>query len=287
MIGRLLWIACLSVAFVSVGWAKEKSITGGWVRILPSGGCELNEKEIQCDRVVRQLRSMRLSPGFWVNVVVDGAPYEPVAALLDSLEKNGINNVHILPPFLGTTPSNSVKHWIKFVVEGVVNHPFPMVMITTERFKTWRERLIVLPASDFAIVDGLAKTRIGEGGCAASVKSIPRDLLENEHRLLLFEHDDDLTQSCWLPRTATSCEFLSAVMGLANVGWGPGDLQAIRSIAGEIGCDAAAVRSPCVSRTAVNPSAGAAGKTSCFSRSVKHMETEPLMGVQSLVPTYN
>jgi hypothetical protein len=206
-----------------------------FTQIFPDGGCQLNQKAILCDRVPLQLRAMHLSPGF--SVVVDGAPYESAVALLDSLERNGINDVRLMPPFLGTNPSRSVNHWIRLVVEGVVNHPFQMVMISTERFKTWRETLVVLPPPEFAIVDGLATARIGQADCLKNPVAPPMDLRENEHRLFLFEHADALTQSCLIPRAATSCDFLSAVISLANVRWGTGDLEAIRSVAGEIGCN--------------------------------------------------
>jgi hypothetical protein len=223
------------MAFAPVGWPKEKFVTG-FVQIFPAGGCELNKKAIRCDRVPLRLRAMHLSPGFSVLVAVDDAPYESVATMLDSLKRNGFNDVVLMPPFLGTNPSRSVNHWIRFVVEGVVNHPFPMVLIATERFRIWREHLVVLPASEFAIVDRLATARIG-GDCATSVEAIPKHLLESKHRLLLFEHADDDTRSCLLPRAATSCEFLLGGIGLTNVAWGTGDLEAIRSVAGEIGCN--------------------------------------------------
>jgi hypothetical protein len=236
VLGRLLWMACLWMAFAPVGWPKEKFVTG-FIQIFPAGGCELNKKAIRCDRVPLRLRAMHLSPGFSVLVAVDDAPYEYVVTILDSLKRNGFNDVVLMPPFLGTNPSRSVNHWIRFVVDGVVNHPFPMVLIATERFRTWREHLVVLPASEFVIVDRLATARIGRAGCAASAEEIPKDLLESEHRLLLFELADDGTRSCLLPRAATSCAFLSGVIGLTNVAWGTGDLEAIRSVAGEIGCN--------------------------------------------------
>jgi hypothetical protein len=236
LVARLLWILCLWLAIASIGWAKEKFVTG-FVQIFPDGGCELNKKASRCDLVPSRLRAMHVSPGFSVLLAVDGAPYESVVALLDSLERNGINDVSLMPPFLGTNPSKSVNHWIRLVVEGLVNHPFQMVMISTERFKTWRETLIVLPPSDFAIVDSLATARIGQTDCLKSPVTLPTDLRENEHRLLLFEHADKLTQSCLLPRAATSCDFLSAVVSPANVRWDKGDLEAIRSVAGEIGCN--------------------------------------------------
>jgi hypothetical protein len=180
---------------------------------------------------------MRLSPGFTVALIVDDAPYESVVAVLDELKRIEIDQVHMFPPFLGTNLSNSVKHWIRFIVDGEINHPFPMVLIATESLRTWREHFIVLPVSEFGIVDRLATARIEQGDYATSVTAIPKDLLESEHRLLLFEHSEDGTRSCLLPRAATSCEFLSRVIGATNVVWATGDLQAIRSVAGEIGCD--------------------------------------------------
>ena len=236
MIARLLWVVCLSAAFLPLSWATEKPITG-WLRILPNGGCELNKRVFRCDSVSLRLRSMHLSPEWPVDVTVDDAPYESVVAVLDALDKAGIEHF-VFPPFLGTNPSRSVNHWIRLVVEGQVNHPFQMVMISTESFKTWRERLIVLPQPEFAIVDGLASARTGQADCLKSPVELPMDLRENEHRLLLFEHADELTQSCLLPRAATSCDFLSAVMSLTNVRWATGDLEAIRTVASEIGCNA-------------------------------------------------
>lgn len=180
---------------------------------------------------------MHLSPGFSVLVAVDDAPYETVVTLLESLHQNGILDVIIMPPFQGTNPSKSVKHWIKFAVDGEINHPFQTAMISTERFKTWREKFILLPPSDFAIVDHLAKARIGNGDCVKSAADLPLDLAQKEHRLLLFEHSDDHTRSCLLPRAATSCEFLSEVRSLGDVRWGNEDLEAVRSVASEFGCN--------------------------------------------------
>jgi hypothetical protein len=236
LVARLLWILSLWLAVAPIGWAKENFVTG-FVQIFPDGGCELNKKAIRCDRVPSRLRAMHLSPEFSVDVAVDDAPYESVVAMLDSLKSNGLIDVFLMPPFLGTNPSRSVDHWIRLVVEGLVNHPFQMVMISTDRFKTWREALVVLPPSDFAIVDSLATARIAQTDCLKIPITLPMDLRENEHRLLLFEHANKLTRSCLLPRAATSCDFLSAVVSLANVRWDTGDLEAIRSVAGEIGCN--------------------------------------------------
>ena len=219
-----------------VGGAKEKYVTG-WVQILPGGGCKVDQKAIRCDRVAQRLRLMHLSPGFPVLVNVDDAPYESVLALLDSLNKTGIKHV-LMPPFNGTNPSKSVKHWIRLMVDGNVNHPLAMVMITTERFQTWREDLIVLPTSRFAIVERLATERIGQGDCVTSPRDIPKEFLGAEHRLFLFEHSDDRTLSCLFPRARTSCEFLAKLTGLPSVGMVNEDFQAIFSVADEIGCAA-------------------------------------------------
>jgi hypothetical protein len=236
LLSKLVWIACLWAIVAPIGWAKDKYTTG-FVQVLPDGGCVLNQKAIQCDRVPPRLRAMHLSPGFSVLVAVDDAPYETVATLLESLRQNRIHDVFIMPPFQGTNPSKSVKHWIKFAVDGEINHPFQTAMISAERFKTWREKFILLPPSDFAIVDDLAKARIGNGDCVKSAADLPVDLAQKEHRLLLFEHSDDRTRSCLLPRAATSCEFLSEVSNLRDVRWGNEDLEAVRSVAGEIGCN--------------------------------------------------
>ena len=75
-----------------IGWAKEKYTTG-FIQVFPDGGCVLNQKAIQCDRVPPRLRATNLSPGFSVLVAVDGAPYETVVTLLESLRQSGIRDV--------------------------------------------------------------------------------------------------------------------------------------------------------------------------------------------------
>lgn len=220
-----------------IGWASEEKYVTGFIQVLPDGGCVLNQKAIQCDRVAQRLQAMHLSPGFSVLVAVDDAPYETVETLLDSLRQHGIREVFVMPPFQGTKPSKSIKLWIKFAVDGEINHPFQTAMISTERFKTWREKFILLPPSEFAIVDDLAKSRIGKGDCVKSAADLPLDLAQKEHRLRLLEHSDGRTQSCLLPRASTSCEFLEAVRSLADVRWNKENLEVVRSVAGEIGCN--------------------------------------------------
>jgi hypothetical protein len=194
--------------------------------------------------VARRLQSQHLSRETPIVVFADDAPYETVVTTLDSLKKVGFDKVQVFPPFLGTNPSKSLKHWIKLVPEGLQNHIFWKVMITTESFRNWGETLVVLSESDFAIVDRLAMSRIAQGNCAATVQDIPMGLRGSEHRLWLFDHGDELTQSCLFPRAATSCDFLSTVMRLPDVHWGTGDLEAISKVAGEIGCDARNWKSP-------------------------------------------
>ena len=170
-------------------------------------------------------------------VAVDDAQYETVMSLLDSLGQNGISNIFVMPPFLGTNPSKSIKHWIKFVVHGAINHPFQTAMISTERFRTWRETLILLPLPEFEYADNLSRTRIAKGDCVQPA-DLTIHLAQAEHRLLLVEHSDDRTQSCLLPSAGTSCEFLTTMKGLSEIRWGKGDLGAINAVAAEIGCNA-------------------------------------------------
>jgi hypothetical protein len=235
---------CLSIAFctsiasyVANGKDGPRPATGT-VQILPGGNCEVDKRAVQCDRVARRLQSQHLSRETGIIIFANDAPYETVVATLDSLKKVGFADVRVFPPFMGTNPSKSLKHWIKLVPQGLQNHIFWKVMITTESFRNWGETLIVLSESDFAIVDRLALSRIAQGNCAAKIQDIPKDLRGSENRLWLFDHGDELTQSCLFPRAATSCDFLSTVMRLPDVHWGTGDLEAISKVVSEIGCNA-------------------------------------------------
>ena len=210
----------------------------GWVQILPDGRCELAEQVMQCDRAAHRLTLQHRPREMGIVVSVDDAPYEAVVAMLDSLEKAGMEKIQVFPPLLGTNPSKSLKHWIKLVPEGLQNHIFWKVMISTENFRHWGESLVVVPESDFSIVDRLATSKIAQGNCAATVQDITMDLRGSENRLWLFEHNDGMTQSCLFPRAAGSCEFLSTVMHLPDVHWAAEDLGAIGKVVAEIGCDA-------------------------------------------------
>jgi hypothetical protein len=236
LLRKVVLIWCLCVLVAPIGGATEKYVTG-FVQVLPDGGCVLNQLAVRCDRAPMRLRAMHLSPGFSVMVAVDDAPYETVVTLLDSLHLNGISDVFVMPPFQGTNPSKTIQQWIKFAVHGEINHPFQTLMISTERFKTWREQFILLSASEFASVDDLAAARIGQRDCVNNAADLALDLAQKEHRLLLFDHSHGRTQSCLLPRADTSCEFLSAVINLEGVRWTNDDREAIRSVAGEIGCN--------------------------------------------------
>ena len=230
--------ACTSIAsYMAYGRDGPKPATG-IVQILPNGRCEIDNQVMQCDRVARRLQSQHVPREAGITIFADDAPYETVVAMLDSLKTLGMDNASVFPPLLGTNPSKSLKHWIKLVPEGLQNHIFWKVIISTERFRNWGETLVVLPASDFLIVDRVATFRIAQGDCAQRVQDIPMDLRESEHRLWLFEHDDESTQSCILPRVVTSCDFLLTIMRLPNVHWGTGDLDAIGKVSAEIGCNA-------------------------------------------------
>jgi hypothetical protein len=224
------------MAFAPAGWPEEKFVAG-FIEINSDGGCRLNGETIQCDRVPLRLRAMHLMPNLPVLFLVDDAPYESVVMMLDLLKSIGFNDVLPSAPFLGTNPSKSVNHWIKFLVDGVRNQPPPIAPIATERFRTWGDYLIVLPASEFAIVDRLATVRTERGDCLSSIREVPKNLYESERRLILIEHADDVTRLCLIPRAAASCEFLTGVITLTNVAWGTGDLEMIRTVARGIGCN--------------------------------------------------
>lgn len=233
----MLCIACFSASLASLGWANEKPVTS-WLEISPSGACVLNQEAIRCDHVARRLRAMDVSPESRVVVIVDGAPYEAVAGTLDSLKENEIK-FHIFPPALGTNPPKWAKRWIRLTVYGAINHPFAMAMISTENFRTWREKLVVLGPAEFTDVDRLTKERIAVGDCANPDKPPPNVFSEEEQLLLLFDHDGDSTQACLLPREQLSCEFLSGLVNQGTVNWVRADPQPIRAVAGEIGCEIA------------------------------------------------
>jgi hypothetical protein len=217
--------------------AAAKTPSFAFVRILGNDQCNIDDKwpfPFPCEHLVNHLRSMHVLSGPNVMLVVDEAPYETVASTLDSLSANGYTDVFVAPPAAGTNPSSLVTHWIRFLIIGDINHPFPIITISTDRFRTWNrgEFLIVLPQDEYDVVRSFTDERFDRSDCLTDEGQMNR----SEHTVRLVEHEGNVTRACLLPRAAVSCDFLAAITDLSPVKWTAADLKYVRNFAGEIGC---------------------------------------------------
>jgi len=135
------------------------------------------------------------------------------------------------PPFFGTTPSNSVAHWINYAVLGPRNMPFPSVWMSPQRFKTsgYPEFLIVLPPLKYAVVAIFTQYRIARYNCAGGEPQRPP-----WYTLQVSEHDDGRTQTCVMLQTS-ACHYLSDVLHLP-IDWSLKERQPIVDLAHSIKC---------------------------------------------------
>lgn len=193
-----------------------------------------NKTPVRCDLLAHRFRATHVSSDAWISIYIDNAKYETVVKTLDSLAKSGFTNVDVFPPLNGTNLSSTVKRWIRLSVWGLPNHPFAMLLISTERFKTWREQLLVLSPLRYEVVERFTLARMAQPDCKSIRDSLPTPL--SEYGILISEHNEDLNQSCVIP-TAESCEYLSALMNQSDMHWTQAEIQPMNAVRKELPCE--------------------------------------------------
>jgi hypothetical protein len=205
------------------------------IELTSSDNCIIDDKTtVRCDQLADRLRSVHARSDAWINLLIDNAKYETVVATLDSLGKKGFTDVDVMPPINGTNPSSTVKQWIRLRVEGQSNHPFAMVLISTERFKTWREELLVISTSRYDVIDRFARSRMVQPDCKGFGEFRIEPPYDN-NTISISEHTGDINRGCVLPR-AESCAFLSGLMGLPDMNWSEAEIQPLKHVRAELAC---------------------------------------------------
>ncbi len=189
---------------------------------------------VPCDLLADRFRATHVSGDAWISFHIDNAKYETVVKTLDSLAKNGFTNVDVFPPLHGTNLSSTVKRWLRVSVWGLENHPFPMLLMSTERFKTWREQLLVLSPLRYELVDRFTLTQMAQPDCKSIRDSLPLPL--SEYGILISEHNEEFSRSCVIP-TTESCEYLSALMNQSDLHWTEAEIQPISAVREELPCE--------------------------------------------------
>jgi hypothetical protein len=192
-----------------------------------------NKTTVRCDHLADRLRVAHVRSDAWISLFIDNAKYETVVKTLNSLRKAGFTGVDVFPPINGTNLSSTVTRWIRLRVEGVPNHPFAMLLISTERFETWREELLVLSATRYDVIDRFTQARMAQPDCKSfeDFRAVPR----GDNTISISAHEEDRSQACVIP-TAESCDFLSELLNLSEVNLAEAEIQPVKHVKGELSC---------------------------------------------------
>ena len=133
------------------------------------------------------------------------------------------------PPLEESIPPTSVTHWIKYKVLGPRNAPFPVILISTRRYKPLGllETLIVLPRRRYDIV-----ARFTESQSTDCMHPLPTEF--PWYTLGVFERDL-LTPKCVMPQTY-ACKYLFDVSKLSGMSWTAAELKPINDLAISMKC---------------------------------------------------
>jgi len=134
------------------------------------------------------------------------------------------------PPSEESIPPPSVKHWIKYKVLGPRNAPFPVILITTRRYKPLGilEALIVVSRPKYNIVAKFT------GSLSAGCMKLPLQEPPPWYTLGIFE-GDVLTPICVMPKVV-ACKYLSDVSTLSGMNWTAEELKPINDLAVSMTC---------------------------------------------------
>lgn len=133
------------------------------------------------------------------------------------------------PPREESIPPPSVKHWIKYLVLGERNSPFPVILISTRRYKPLGllEALIVVSRRRYDIV-----ARFTESLSSECMNPLPP--MFPRYTLGIYEGDVQ-TPRCVIPQVV-ACKYLSDVSTLSGMHWTAAQLKPINDLAISMTC---------------------------------------------------
>ena len=127
----------------------------------------------------------------------------------------------------GNPPDTHIHRWIRYVIIGQQNHPFPIVFFSPQEFKpkTALEMLIVLSDSEYKSLSSFSRAQ-------HCTKQELRPNNDHWHGGDITEHDGHRTTRCGL-LTTEACNYLSGITVLPDIRWTSKQLALIRGIASE------------------------------------------------------
>jgi hypothetical protein len=115
-----------------------------------------------------------------------------------------------------------VEHWISYQILGPRNHPYPILYLSTRRFRTTLpEFIIVLPSRRYDILSAYTQERIVLPDCLGEP---PID--DVGYTFEIAGRIKKRIQRCVL-RQAQACAYLSSVINLAGINWTAAEVRPI------------------------------------------------------------
>jgi hypothetical protein len=130
----------------------------------------------------------------------------------------------------GTPPDGHITRWIRYVIVGLQNHPFPIVFFSPQEFKpkTALELLIVLSNSEYKSLSAFSRTQ-------PCMQQQLRSKDDEWPAGQITEYDRKKTTRCSLLPT-DACNYLLSLVELPDIEWTPAQLELIHRIAAETNC---------------------------------------------------
>jgi hypothetical protein len=134
------------------------------------------------------------------------------------------------PPSEESIPPSFVKHWIKYKVLGPQNAPFPVIVISTRRYKPLGilETLIVVSRPKYDLISKFTES------LSAQCMKLPLQGPPAWYTLGIFE-GDVLTPRCVMPKVV-ACKYLSDVTTFSGMSWTAAELKPINDLAVSMTC---------------------------------------------------
>ena len=129
----------------------------------------------------------------------------------------------------GTPPDGHIQRWIRYLIVGQQNHPFPIVFFSPQKFqpKTALELLIVLPDSEYKNLSVFTHSQ----PCTKQGLQPNNDQLRSGD---IAEHGKETSHCTLLPVDA--CNYLSGITDLLDIKWTPAQRKLIHRLAMETNC---------------------------------------------------
>ena len=230
-------IVALVAGQVSMASDVLNSVNSHVVFIQADDNCRVDniKTSVRCDQLPHRFRAAHMSSDAGISLFIDNAKYETIVKTLDLLRKAGFTDVGVFPPLNGTNLSSKVKRWIRLQVAGLQNHIFAMLLISTERFETWREEVLVVSESRYDVIDRFTQARMAQPDCISfkDFRMGPR----GDNAIAISTHREGQSQACVLP-TAESCNFLSELLNLSDLNLTEAEMQPVKHVKAELACEA-------------------------------------------------